>query len=243
MRNIKLTLEYDGTEFVGWQMQANGPSIQEELERALHQILGENVKTIVAGRTDAGVHARGQVVNFRTASAVDPDSLTRSLNGVLRPEIVVLSSEEVDTQFHARYSAKARLYRYILMTRPTALMRNHSWYVGGYTLDIELMGRCAEMVRGEHDFASFCKSDSDVDHRRCVVSRAEWRFLRPTLEFEIEANRFLYGMVRAMVGTMVEIGRGYRAFDDFEKILAARDRTKAGMAAPAKGLFLERVIY
>ncbi len=243
MRNIKLVLEYDGTNYVGWQIQPNGPSIQEAVEKALRQILQEEVQAIVAGRTDAGVHARGQVVNFMTTRTTDTRALFRSLNGILPAEIVVLSAEDADESFHARHSAKGRVYRYVLSLRPTALLRKYSWYVGGFVLNIDLMRQCAALIMGEHDFASFCKADAGVDHFRCTIQKAEWKHEDPTLVLEIAANRFLYGMVRALVGTMVEIGRGYRPFEDFQRILDARDRQAAGTTAPAKGLFLEQIIY
>lgn len=243
MENIKLVLEYDGTNFVGWQVQLNGPSIQEELEKALGQILQEPVTSVAAGRTDAGVHARGQVASFRTSKEVDPVLLGRGLNGLLPADIVVLSCEKAEESFHARLSAKARVYRYFLNRRPTAIRRNHSWYVGGYRIDQRLLQATADLVLGEHDFTSFCKTDRDVEHYRCTVERSTWTAEDSTLVYEIRANRFLYGMVRALVGTMVEIARGYRPFEDFAHILQAKDRARAGMAAPAKGLFLEQVIY
>jgi len=243
MRNIKLILEYDGTDYVGWQIQPNGPSIQAELEKALRQILQQEVTTIAAGRTDAGVHARGQVANFRTDRGMDTGAIVKGLNALLPRQIVVLAAEEVDASFHARYSAKGRVYRYYLSLQPSAIERDFAWYVGGYELDLNLMHTCAECLIGEHDFASFCKADSGVDSYLCTVKRAVWSQQGSKLVFEICANRFLYGMVRALVGTMVEIGRGHRPLEDFKRILDARDRRAAGMSAPARGLFLEEIIY
>lgn len=242
MRNIKLTLEYDGTDFVGWQIQPNGRSVQEELEKALRQILQEKCKTNAAGRTDSGVHARGQVANFFTSKEVSPSQLVKSLNGVLPEDVVVLKAEEVDERFHARYSAQSRRYRYIISRTPTALLRKYSWPIG-YRLDIASMERCAEAILGEHDFQSFCKAEADVDHYRCVVHTAAWKEMNSILEFDITANRFLHGMVRALVGTIVDVGRGYTSFEEFREILEARNRNAAGMAAPSKGLFLEEVMY
>lgn len=242
MRNIKLTLEYDGTNFVGWQMQPNGRSVQEELEKGLQQILQEDCKTNAAGRTDSGVHARDQVVNFLTTSNVSITQLVKSLNGVLPEDVAVIGVEEVDEKFHARYSAKGRRYRYSISRKPTALARHYCWYLS-YPLDLALMRQCIELIRGEHDFQSFCKVEADVDHYRCIVQAAEWKGRDANLEFDITANRFLHGMVRALVGTMVDVGRGYTSMEEFRKILDARDRRTAGMAAPAKGLFLEEVFY
>lgn len=243
MENIKLLLEYDGTNYVGWQVQPNGPSIQAELEKALGQILQKPVVTVAAGRTDAGVHARGQVVSFNIPKSVPLPQLVKSLNGHLPEDIVVLSIDSVSPDFHARYSALWRVYRYCLAFRPTAIQRNYSWYVGGYDIDERLLQACANSVIGDWDFSSFCKRDTNVDHFRCTVEKSQWTQSGSGIVYEIRANRFLYGMVRALVGTMVEVARGYREFTTFAEILAAKDRTKAGMAAPAKGLFLEEIIY
>jgi tRNA pseudouridine38-40 synthase len=243
MENIKLLIEYDGSDFVGWQIQPNGRSVQGELEKALSEILQESISTVAAGRTDAGVHARGQVASFKTSKSVVPELVQRGLNGLLPPQIVILSAERVPDSFHARYSAKSRSYSYHLGLKPTALQRDRCWYVGGYKISDELLQRCADLLPGEHDFASFCKVDTSVDHFRCTVEYAQWRRESAELVFAIRANRFLYGMVRAIVGTTVEVARGHRDFEQFPEILAAKDRTKAGSSAPAKGLFLEEIVY
>jgi len=243
MQNIKLTIEYDGTGFVGWQAQPNGPSIQGELEKAIAQITQERISTVAAGRTDAGVHAHGQVVSTRIAKPLELDSFSRSLNALLPPQIVVLSAEVVADDFHARYSARARVYRYFLTLKLTAIGRDHCWYVGGFNLDLALLEQCASMLLGEHDFEAFCKGSADVDHFRCTVEESEWSKNGSSLVFRIRANRFLYGMVRALVGTMVEIGRGHRPLNDMQRILEGKDRALAGMSAPAKGLFLEEIVY
>ena len=243
MGNIKLVIEYDGTSYVGWQIQHNGPSVQAELEKALSQIVQAAVPTVAAGRTDAWVHARGQVASCRIPEKTDAASLQKGLNGVLPSDIRILSAESVPDDFHARNSARGRIYRYYLQLRHTALARNYCWYVGGYKLDKNLLDKCASVLPGEHDFSSFCKSNSESTDFTCKVERATWTQNGTSLEFEICANRFLHGMVRALVGTMVEIARGNRPAGQFEEILAARDRARAGMSAPARGLFLEEVIY
>jgi tRNA pseudouridine38-40 synthase len=243
MENIKLVLEYDGTRYVGWQIQPNGPSIQGELEKSLGQMLQEPVTVIGAGRTDAGVHARGQVASFKVSRSVELPLLIKGLNALLPPDIAVLSAESAPQSFHARHSARGRMYRYYLSLRPTAIQRNYSWYVGGYKIDPKRLDDCAEMVLGEKDFTSFCKGDAFPDQVFCNVQTSTWRILDSSMVYEVRANRFLYGMVRTLVGTMVEIGRGHRSFDQFEEILNARDRASAGMSAPAKGLFLEEVTY
>jgi tRNA pseudouridine38-40 synthase len=242
MRNIKLLLEYDGTNYAGWQRQENGRTIQGELEAVLSKVLQEEVDVIGAGRTDAGVHARGQVANFHTNSVLTLREIHGALNGLLPDDIVVLRVEEVPDDFHARYSAKARTYSYLLALQPTALERNFSWYIT-YQLDVDLMQRVAREIVGQHDFASFCKAQSEVNDYRCTVFASEWTLSGTMLRYAITANRFLHGMVRALVGTMVDVGRGYTTADEFKDILHQRDRKRAGMAAPAKGLVLESVIY
>lgn len=243
MQNIRLTIEYDGTGFVGWQVQPNGTSIQEELEKAISQITQQRASTVAAGRTDAGVHARGQVVSTRIADFTDLGLFVKRLNALLPPQIVILSAEPVADEFHARHSARARIYQYYLALKLTAIGRDYSWYVGGYNLDLDLLEQGAAMLMGAHDFQSFCKNNSDVDHFRCVVEESRWYKNGSGLVFRIRANRFLYGMVRALVGTMVDIARGHRPLTDMQRILEARDRSLASMAAPSRGLFLEEIIY
>ena len=242
MPNVKLTLEYDGTDFSGWQYQPNGRSVQQEVEKAINQITQETVRIAGAGRTDAGVHALGQVASFVVMRDLDFRTFGKSLNAVLPEDVVVVDAAPVGVEFHARYSATKRRYKYYIMKKPTAVWRRYCWWLN-YTLDFDALVACARLIEGEHDFASFCKSDSDVQHRRCKIHESVWRLKGDTLEFDVTANRFLYGMVRALVGTMVEVARGYRPQSEFEKILDARDRSKAGMAAPPHGLFLREVFY
>jgi tRNA pseudouridine38-40 synthase len=242
MRNIKLLIEYDGTKYCGWQRQENGPTIQAEIENVLTKVLQENINIIGAGRTDAGVHARGQVANFRTESPLGLGEIQNALNGLLPEDIVVHAVHEVPIDFHARYSAKERTYSYYITRRPSALTRSFSWHVK-YDLKIDIMRWAAASIVGVHDFESFCKANSDVDHHRCNVMAARWEYEDTTLRFTIRADRFLHGMVRALVGTMVDVGRGYMPLDEFVKILEKKNRSEAGQAAPAKGLVLEEVVY
>jgi tRNA pseudouridine38-40 synthase len=242
MRNIKLTLEYDGTDFVGWQTQSNGRSVQEEVAKVLQQVLQEKVTLNGAGRTDSGVHARGQVASFLTASSLDLDSIRNALNGMLPDDACVLAVEEVPEQFRARHDATSRVYRYSISLKPIAIGRKYQWYVK-YTLDLGAMTAIAETILGEHDFESFCKYDSDANHYRCTVTKSEWTASPSGLVYEVRANRFLRGMVRALVGTMVDVGRGHTPAPAFPEIMTAKDRARAGMAAPAHGLCLEEVMY
>lgn len=242
MRNIKLTLEYDGTNFVGWQSQINGRSVQDEITKVLDQILQESVNLIGAGRTDSGVHARGQVANFRTSSSMGVGSILSALNGILPDDIYVHAAEEVPESFHARYDAIERVYRYFISFKPSAICRQYQWFIK-YDLDVDVMNEVARQVVGEHDFESFCKYEAEVKHYRCTVTKSEWTKEQGNLVYEIRANRFLHGMVRALVGTMVDVGRGFIPVSAYQEIMAARDRRKAGMAALPQGLFLEEVVY
>jgi tRNA pseudouridine38-40 synthase len=242
-RTIKLTLEYDGTDFVGWQCQENGRSVQDVVEKGLSQIIQKDIRIVGAGRTDSGVHAKGQVASFRTETSLNCALIVRGLNGVLSKDVVALDAQEAVESFHARYDARWRRYEYVIKIAPSAIARRFCWAVR-YKLDIESMRGCLSHILGLHDFASFCKNDSVVRDHNCSVREASWRKQdESTVVFEITANRFLHGMVRALVGTMVEIGRGYRSVDDFKRIMGAKDRRKAGMAAPPQGLFLSAVEY
>ncbi|MGA9115258.1 MAG: tRNA pseudouridine(38-40) synthase TruA [Bacteroidota bacterium] len=242
MRNLKLVLEYDGSRFAGWQIQARERTVQGEIRSVLRKLLGEEVQLHGAGRTDAGVHARAQAANFRTSSHLPASTIQRALNALLPEDIAVVGAEDVAADFHARYSARWRIYSYTLTRRRTPLGRHALWVVT-CPLEVERMQRLAAKVRGEHDFRSFCTSASEVKGFRCTVADSFWTETGEHLVFEIRANRFLHGMVRALVGTMVDAGRGHLAGDSFEAILAGGDRRLAGPAAPAKGLVLERVLY
>ena len=242
MRNLKLVIEYEGTNYVGWQRQENGKSIQGEIEKMLRQITQEKVSLNGAGRTDAGVHAKGQVANFRSQTECSTKEIWSGLNALLPNDIVVHTVEEVPFDFHARYSAKGRRYSYSIRTVPSALLHHLSWYLK-YSLDVEIMNRVAQAILGTHDFESLCRTNSDADHYLCSVTTSEWVQEESMLRYEICANRFLHGMVRALVGTMVDVGRGFTPLEDFLKILEKKDRSEAGMAAPACGLVLESVLY
>lgn len=242
MRNIRLTLEYDGTNFCGWQLQPKVRTVQGELESSLKKLLQEKVRIIGSGRTDVGVHALGQVANFHTKSQLSPDSIHKGLNSLLPEDVIVLKTEEVPLEFHARFDAKKRMYRYVISRRKRAIGRFYCWYVD-YDLDLVQMQRASELLIGERDFKSFCQADVEVKHYKCKVESTSWREKAEELIFEITANRFLHGMVRTIVGTLIDVGWGKISPLAFEKIIEARDRRAAGRTAPAKGLFLVRVWY
>lgn len=246
VRNLKLALEYDGTPFAGWQRQPQNRhqvTVQGEIEKVLCQVLQESVEVIGAGRTDAGVHAKEQVANFWTHSKMSAEKLRYVLNRLLPKEISVQSVKEADAAFHARFSATARTYRYFLATEKTALGHRYKAFYPYANLSLEAMQACADLIVGEHDFASFCKAGSPVKTKRCRVQAAQWKKMGKTIAFEITANRFLHSMVRLLVGTMLEVGKGDLSLSDFQRIFAGRDVRLAGASAKPNGLFLWKIHY
>jgi tRNA pseudouridine38-40 synthase len=242
MRNIVLVLEYDGTNFFGWQRQAKGRTVQEEIEKQSEIILQEKISLTGAGRTDSGVHARGQVANFFTTSLLPVSKIQYALNGLLPEDIAITASFEVPSEFHSRYSATQRKYSYTIAKLPTALHRKFCWEYF-FPLDIEAMNSAASQLIGEMDCSSFCKSDAEVEHKICSIAFAHWMEDEQFLRFQICGNRFLHGMVRAIVGTLVDVGRKAITQEDFLNIIHSRDRTKASQSAPARGLCLEKIEY
>jgi tRNA pseudouridine38-40 synthase len=242
MPSIQLTLEYDGTDFVGWQFQTNGRSVQEEVEKAIKKIFQVDVRITGGGRTDAGVHARGQVASFFIDREVEINLLAKSLNAVMPRSIIVVEAIEAPLNFNARHDAKSRRYTYTICQRPTAIQRNYCWQVY-QKLNLKLMQKCAEQILGTHGFRSFCKVETDNHNHRCSVQISQWIQKDRLLIYEISANRFLHGMVRTLVGTMVNVGREHTKYEEFHKILESNDRSFAGMSAPAKGLCLEEIVY
>jgi tRNA pseudouridine38-40 synthase len=245
MRNIKLVIEYDGTNYHGWQVQPNGLTIQEVIEEKIQTMTRERARLTGSGRTDAGVHALGQVANFRTASTIPVEGFHRGLNSLLPPDIVIQCAEEVDFQFHAQYGAKRKTYRYVILRRefPSALFRNYSWRVP-VALDIRAMEEASRLLLGKQDFTSFQGADADTEDPVREVFQTEWSKKKSDLlHFTIEADGFLKHMVRNIVGTLVDVGKGRTSPEEFRRILAARDRRQAGMTAPPQGLFLVEVKY
>ena len=233
-------MAYDGTQYAGFQVQPNAPTVQGELERVLAKICGEPVRVTGAGRTDAGVHATGQVIDFRTASALDGGTMERGVNALLPEDIAISALEPAGETFHSRFSATGRTYEYRIRTGPTRdpLERRREHWLGA-TLDVDAMSDAARRLVGRHDQAAFA---AGVSGERSVM-RAVWRSEGSVLRFEIEANAFLRGMVRGIVGTLLWVGRGKISADRFEEILRSRDRSQAGPSAPAQGLCLVTVSY
>lgn len=244
-RNFKLTLEYDGSCYHGWQRQNGVLTIQEVLESRLEIILGDPIRTRASGRTDAGVHARGQVVSYCSHTTLQPEEIQRGLNSLLPSDIVVLQAEEVEPAFHARFSAASKIYEYRILNRPTpsALERRFAWHIRR-PLERLTMAECLESIVGLHDFSAFMAAGSSVTSTERHVYQATLEGPDPHhLICHFEANGFLRHMVRNLVGTLVEVGKGKLTPGDFLDILASRDRRRAGMTAPAHGLYLASVRY
>jgi tRNA pseudouridine38-40 synthase len=245
VRNIKLTIEYDGTDYHGWQIQPGLKTIQGVIKEQIDQITQAQATLIGAGRTDAGVHALGQVANFQTESFIDLIALQRGLNSLLSPDIVIKGIEEVEEGFHARFSARSKRYEYHILNRsyPSALLRAYAWFIP-HKLDLASMERCGRLLIGSHDFSSFRASGDESRHSIREVIRLEIERREDDLiVIVIAANAFLREMVRSIVGTLVDVGRGKTSLEEFKKIFEALDRRKAGMTAPAQGLFLVEVKY
>lgn len=236
-----MTIEYDGTGFAGWQLQPELRTVQGELEQALQSILQQEVRITGAGRTDAGVHACGQVVHFDARDFSNGINWTKALNSILPEDIIVREVAEAPADFNARFAAKSRSYRYQIHLGPTALERGRCWPVY-YSLDFTLLERCAALLSGTHDFSAFC-SEEERDKREATVTEASWKKSGEFLSFDITASRFLRGMVRMLVGTMVEVARGFMSLEQFQKLLQNPEGKKGGPLAPAAGLFLMRVVY
>ena len=244
-RNIRLTLEYDGTRYHGWQRQKNALSLQEVMEQALALITGETVRLIASGRTDAGVQARGQVANFLTRSTAPLRAFVKGLNSMLPMDIAVLNAEEVPLGFHARYDARWKTYEYHILNRPVRSPLHHlySWWIPE-PLNTGALEEATRALPGEHDFSTFRAAGGRPGHAVRRVREAVWQSgPEGRLSFSITTNGFLRGMVRSLVGTMVEIGKGKYPTAYVKDILDKRDRSLAGPTAPPQGLFLVEVEY
>ncbi len=244
MRNIKLIMAYDGSSYYGFQVQKQGPTIQEVLEKALRELTGERIRVTPAGRTDAGVHALGQVVNFRTESSIPPERFAPALNTCLPRDIRIKLSREVPDDFHARYDAIGKVYTYRIYQGPypSPFLRNYAHFVPK-PLDWGKILEAAAILQGRYDFKSFQAAGSKVKDTVRTLNRVELARRGPLYQLTFVGDGFLYHQVRNMVGTLLEVGAGRLQPDDVEGILKARRRECAGPTAPAAGLFLSRVLY
>jgi tRNA pseudouridine38-40 synthase len=245
LRNFKLTIEYDGSAYNGWQRQNRDPSIQQTIEMVIEKITRQKVRLIGSGRTDAGVHAFGQVANFQCATHLSSVTLHKGLNGLLPRDISIRECVEVSFDFHARYDAKSKLYRYTIYNHPLpiAIGRQYVWWLHS-PLDIDAMQSAARLIRGIHDFKAFEGSGSPREHTVRHVTKADIdRSSEGRVIFEIESNGFLRYMVRNITGTLVMVGQKKIAPGTVADILLSRDRKQAGMTAPPQGLCLISISY
>jgi tRNA pseudouridine38-40 synthase len=243
-RNIRLTLAFEGTEYHGWQIQDNSQTLQGLLSEAITRITGEHTALTGSGRTDAGTHARALVANFLTGSRIAPGQLVRALNSMLPRDIRVLSARQAPLSFHARRDARSKVYRYQIYLGSIMaphLMREYFHFP--YTIDIPKMEAAAQLFVGEHDFASFAKTNSSSSSTIRRIFRCELKKRGRRLLLTVEGNGFLHHMVRNMAGTLLEVGKGSISFDDFRQLFVRRDRKLAGFTAPAHGLVLLKVRY
>lgn len=249
MRNIKLVLEYDGTNYKGWQIQPDLPTVQGTIEKALTQLTNKKVSIIGAGRTDSGVHAEGQVANFHTDSSIPQAAFQHGLNSILPHDIVVCDVTEVNTDFHARFSATSRRYRYTILNRsyPSAILRKIAYHYSS-PMDLDLIRSICKSILGKNDFTSFQKTGSHRQNPNCKIFDASCDKNGNFIYFEIEADSFLRGMVRAIVGTLLKCTKqksdsNTNACEQFLEIMQAKDRALAGTSVPAHGLSLIQVKY
>jgi tRNA pseudouridine38-40 synthase len=244
MRNLKLTLAYDGTDFHGWQIQPQLRTVQGELQQALQKLFNHNVAVTGSGRTDAGVHAHGQVANVQTLRSMDTDAVLRGANGLLPEEIRVLSVEEVSPNFHSRRSARAKTYEYHLWRHAiVSPFQVRYVYPFRYPLDGSQMDEGTAHFIGTHDFTSFCAAATEIEDRTRTIFDASWDRSETTWVFRIRGSGFLQYMVRTIAGTLLEIGQGRLSADKMTAIFEARDRRLAGPSLPARGLHLISVEY
>ncbi len=244
MNNYKLTIQYDGTNYAGWQMQNNAVTVQQKIIDAIEVIIKEKVNLIGSGRTDTGVHAWGQVANFRTEQELDIYKFRYSLNSILPHDIAVKKMEKVEESFHARFDAKSRSYIYIFSRGKSPFYQKYSYHYPPISkIDLTKMNKLSKVFIGEHDFTSFSKKNSEVEDKTCNVSEIWWRKGKDLSTFYITANRFLHGMVRAVIGTLL-----FAVEKDLDEkylleVLGQKNREEAKESVPAKGLFLFKVRY
>jgi tRNA pseudouridine38-40 synthase len=244
VRNIKLTVEYDGTTFFGWQRLTGRPTVQAAVERAVFRVTGERLRIVGAGRTDAGVHALGQVANFKTQSHLAAVRFSSALNAHLPETVRVISAEDVDDRFHARFSATGRIYRYAILNRsaPSAILRSHAYHVPP-ALDHEAMAAAAAKLHGTHEFAAFRSVGSGERTTVCTLRRSQVARSGDMVICTFEADRFLRHMVRLIVGALLRVGQGKLTTAAVEAILTSGRNQKAGPRVPAHGLYLVSVLY
>ncbi|MFA7289498.1 MAG: tRNA pseudouridine(38-40) synthase TruA [Melioribacteraceae bacterium] len=244
MNNYKLTIQYEGTNYCGWQSQLNAKSIQSEITEAIKIVLRAEINLVGSGRTDTGVHALGQVANFKTEEKLDQEKFRYSLNCILPDDISIINIEKVDENFHSRFDAKERTYLYLISKIKSPFYKNYSYkYLFHKKLSIRELNKLSQELIGEKDFTSFSRKNTDLDNFNCTIKKAYWKENKEFIYFVISANRFLHGMVRAITGTLLDINKTGGNSKDLLDIISQKDRSSAGESIPAKGLFLYKVEY
>lgn len=244
MKNIKLTIEYDGTNYFGWQVQPEVSSVQGEIKKAIKILTNEDIDLTGAGRTDRKVHARGQVANFMTNSSIPAEKFSYAINKYLPQDISIVKSEEVDINFHSRYDAIGKEYRYLIYNTHirSSLLRNYTYHVP-YNLDFKKMDIAKDFFLGTHDFSAFMSTGSSIENTVRTIYAVSLCQKNNIICFEVQGNGFLYNMVRIMVGTLIDVGSGKIRPESIPIILKSKDRKKAGHTAKPQGLYLEKVYY
>lgn len=244
MPNYKISIQYDGTDYFGWQSQPIGNTVQDILVKSIQQITHQKVNLIGSGRTDSGVHALGQVANFNLSENIDEHKFKHSLNSILPASIAIKELQLIDDNFHARFDALKRSYIYLVSDSKSPFYNNYSYqcsYLG--QINLEKLKTLSKVLIGEHDFTSFCKANTETENKICNIFEIGWKYNGGLLVFKIEANRFLHGMVRTIVGTLLSSAVKNVDPKHIQEILESENRNSAGEAAPAKGLFLYKVKY
>jgi tRNA pseudouridine38-40 synthase len=242
LRNYKLIVQYDGTNYAGWQIQLNALSVQGLLQDSISQITNEKINLIGAGRTDSGVHALGQTANFRTENELDLYRFKHSLNSILPRDIAVKTIVEAEEDFHARYDAVKRSYIYLISKGKSPFYDKYSWWYHG-PIDCEKLNLLSGYLVGEKNFTAFSRKASDTENKVCFIHSIRWKEWKDLVIFSVEADRYLHGMVRTMVGTLLHTLKLNLDIDYLREVINAMDRESAGEAVPAKGLFLYKVKY
>ena len=241
--NIKLNISYDGTNFSGWQIQPQQRTVQNELQNAIRNIFKDKyMKLKGSGRTDSGVHANDQIANFCINTSMKSSQIKDAINSIIPKDIYINSCTFVNADFDSRFSAKSRQYIYKITNQYSPFKRNYYWYVN-YPIDFKKINKCADIILGNHDFQLFCKSISKQKNNECIVSESNWDIEDNIYYYVISSNRFLHHMVRMLVGTMIEVGKGGIPIDDFKRMIHVKTDKKRIITSPSQGLYLNKVNY
>jgi len=242
LKNYKLIIQYDGTNYSGWQIQKNSESIQQKITEAIEVLLKEKINLIGSGRTDSGVHAIGQAANFRTELEIDIYRFKHSLNSILPSDILVSAMEEVDSEFHARFDAKKRTYLYLITQTRSPFYKNYSYFYPR-KIDLQNLNSLSKLFLGDKDFTSFSKKNDEIENKNCEVYKAFWRKKGELILFSMQASRYLHGMVRTIIGTLLNAQDQNNPETFIREIFNSQNREEAFESVPAKGLFLYKVEY